>query len=121
MGDVLVESLLHQGDTALVHRLTVWQETLLQSSRHAAANIEKYFSVSNKSLYETLLKWINIKKDLSPGETLKQREKILVFVFKHVPLLNQRRHQQVDILWLVEVVTHAVRQSSNGIVPEHNF
>ena len=29
VGDVLVEGLLHQGDTALVHRLAVWQEALL--------------------------------------------------------------------------------------------
>ena len=41
VGNVLVEGLLHEGDTPLVHRLTVWQETLLQRGRHAKANIYK--------------------------------------------------------------------------------
>ena len=40
VGDVLVEGLFDEGDTPLVHRLTVRQETLLQRCRHAGrANI----------------------------------------------------------------------------------
>ena len=41
VGNVLVKRLLHEGDTPLVHRLTVRQETLLQRCRHAGANIRE--------------------------------------------------------------------------------
>ena len=39
MGDVLVEGLLHQRDTALVHRLAVRQEALLQCCCHTGQSI----------------------------------------------------------------------------------
>ena len=55
-----------------------------------------------------------------PGETLKEREKVLVLVLEHIPLLNEWRHKEVDVLRLVQVVTNTVRQSSNSIIPEHS-
>ena len=52
------------------------------------------------------------------GEALQQREQVLVVILQHVPLLDEGRHQQVDILGLVEVVAHAVRQGADGVVQD---
>ena len=35
-----------------------------------------------------------------------------------IPLLDEGRHQQVDVVRLVEVVAHAVRQGSDGVVQD---
>ena len=34
-----------------------------------------------------------------------------------IPLLDEGRHQQVDVVRLVEVVAHAVRQGADRVIP----
>ena len=35
-----------------------------------------------------------------------------------IPLLDEGRHQQVDVVWLVEVVTHTVRQGADSVIQD---
>ena len=35
-----------------------------------------------------------------------------------IPLLDEGRHQQVDVVRLVEVVTHAVRQGADSVIQD---
>ena len=37
---------------------------------------------------------------------------------KHIPLLDEGRDEEVDVVWLVEVVANAVRQSADGVVQD---
>ena len=87
VGDGLVESLLHQTDTALVDGLTIREESFLQGRGHTR-------------------------------QTLQQGEQVLVVILQHIPLLYERRHQQVDVLRLVEMMTHTVRQGPDGVIED---
>ena len=37
---------------------------------------------------------------------------------EHIPLLDERRHQQVDVVGLVEMMTHAVRQGADSVIQD---
>ena len=37
---------------------------------------------------------------------------------ENIPLLDEGRHQQVDVVRLVEVVTHAVRQGADSVIQD---
>ena len=37
---------------------------------------------------------------------------------EHIPLLDEWRHQQVDVVGLVEVMTHAVSQGADSVIQD---
>ena len=49
---------------------------------------------------------------------LEQGEEVTVLIVQVLPLLNQARHQKVDVLFLVEGASNAVGKSSDGIVQD---
>lgn len=49
---------------------------------------------------------------------LQQGEEVLVFILKNIPLLNEWWHQHLNVLLLVQVVAHRVRQGPNRIIQD---
>ena len=50
-----------------------------------------------------------------------QRKQILIFIFQLVPLLNEGRHEQLDVLWFVQMVPNTICQGANRIVEDEQI
>lgn len=106
----LGQRLLDKGDAALINRLTVRQKPTLQccgywwqALRKHNKKLNQSYIIFTKGNFITQLSYLWVRS--AQNTDLQQREKILVFIFKLVPLGNQWRHQFLNVL-LQNIVDH---------------